>query len=260
MRRRLSPYRGFVRADGPPKRRGATRTRPAAAGRHGGALCRAAPHRIPVRLPPKTGGTMPLQRLEHYLVLSDDIHKTRDFYRDVLGMAEGFRPELEFPGFWLYLGDTPCIHIAEWQSYAAWTKKSAFRSRRARRRRAPSITSRSTAPASTRCARGSSQRGLTFSENSLDDIGLKQCSYAIRTACRSRSISEANGDGNEDHGLRIHRRRPHGRAHGAAPAQGGHQPHGVRHVEGRAQPSSRRTARKSRARRSTLRTTPKSRS
>jgi catechol 2,3-dioxygenase-like lactoylglutathione lyase family enzyme len=30
---------------------------------------------------------MPLQRLEHYLVLSDDIHKTRAFYRDVLGMA-----------------------------------------------------------------------------------------------------------------------------------------------------------------------------
>jgi hypothetical protein len=47
------------------------------------------------RLPPKTGGTMPLQRLEHYLVLSDDIHGTRDFYRDVLGMAEGFRPELD---------------------------------------------------------------------------------------------------------------------------------------------------------------------
>ena len=66
---------------------------------------------------------MPLQRLEHYLVLSDDIHKTRDFYCDVLGMAEGFRPELEFPGFWLYLGDTPCIHIAEWRSYSAWTQK-----------------------------------------------------------------------------------------------------------------------------------------
>ncbi len=66
---------------------------------------------------------MPLQRLEHYLVLSDDIHKTRDFYRDVLGMVEGFRPELDFPGFWLYLGDTPCIHIAEWQSYSQWTKK-----------------------------------------------------------------------------------------------------------------------------------------
>jgi catechol 2,3-dioxygenase-like lactoylglutathione lyase family enzyme len=69
---------------------------------------------------------MPLQRLEHYLLLSDDIHKTRDFYRDVLGMAEGFRPELEFPGFWLYLDDVPCIHIAEWRSYAAWTKKTGI--------------------------------------------------------------------------------------------------------------------------------------
>ena len=66
---------------------------------------------------------MPLQRLEHYLVLSDDIHRTRDFYRDVLGMVEGFRPDLDFPGFWLYLGDTPCIHVAEWKSYAVWTKQ-----------------------------------------------------------------------------------------------------------------------------------------
>jgi catechol 2,3-dioxygenase-like lactoylglutathione lyase family enzyme len=117
---------------------------------------------------------MPLQRLEHYLVLSDDIHRTRDFYRDVLGMAEGFRPELDFPGFWLYLGDTPCIHIAEWQSYAEWTNKVGI-------------------PVSTRAASTGSvdhiafngtgfdevrarlvARGLAFSENSLDDIGLKQ--------------------------------------------------------------------------------------
>ena len=37
---------------------------------------------------------------------------------------------------------------------------------------------------------------------------------------------------NEDHGLRIHRCRAHGRAHGAAPAESRHQPHRVRHVEG----------------------------
>ena len=30
---------------------------------------------------------MPLTRLEHYLVLSDDIQKTRDFYCNVLGMT-----------------------------------------------------------------------------------------------------------------------------------------------------------------------------
>ena len=66
---------------------------------------------------------MPLLRMEHYLVLSDDIEKTKDFYCDALGMREGFRPRLEFPGYWLYVGDTPCIHIGEWQTYSAHSRE-----------------------------------------------------------------------------------------------------------------------------------------
>ena len=62
---------------------------------------------------------MPLTRMEHYLVLTDDLDATRDFYRDVLGMTVGPRPPLGFPGYWLYLGETPCIHIAEWLTYTA---------------------------------------------------------------------------------------------------------------------------------------------
>jgi catechol 2,3-dioxygenase-like lactoylglutathione lyase family enzyme len=62
---------------------------------------------------------MPLTRLEHYLVLTDDLDGTRDFYRDALGLREGARPPLGFPGYWLYLGDVPCIHIAEWNTYRA---------------------------------------------------------------------------------------------------------------------------------------------
>jgi catechol 2,3-dioxygenase-like lactoylglutathione lyase family enzyme len=117
---------------------------------------------------------MPLQRLEHYLVLSDDIDTTRDFYRDVLGMAEGFRPELDFPGYWLYLGDVPCIHIAEWQSYAAWTQKAGIPVSR----RAPStgsvdhIAFNGTGFAEVRDRLVA--RGLPFSENSIEDIGLRQ--------------------------------------------------------------------------------------
>ncbi len=112
---------------------------------------------------------MPLQRLEHYLVLSDDIHRTRDFYRDVLGMAEGFRPDLDFPGYWLYLDDVPCIHIAEWQSYAEWTKKVGIPVST----RAPStgavdhIAFNGTGFAEVRARLV--ERGLAFSENSLDD-------------------------------------------------------------------------------------------
>src|ERR1700730_9455213 len=54
---------------------------------------------------------MPLTQLEHYLVLTDDLDGTRDFYRDALGLREGPRPPLGFPGYWLYLGDVPCLHI-----------------------------------------------------------------------------------------------------------------------------------------------------
>jgi catechol 2,3-dioxygenase-like lactoylglutathione lyase family enzyme len=62
---------------------------------------------------------MALTHLEHYLVLTDDLEGTRDFYSQALGMREGPRPPLGFPGYWLYLGEVPCIHIAEWVSYRA---------------------------------------------------------------------------------------------------------------------------------------------
>jgi catechol 2,3-dioxygenase-like lactoylglutathione lyase family enzyme len=60
-----------------------------------------------------------LTGMEHYLVLTSDLEATRDFYQDALGMSQGFRPHLGFPGYWMYLGATPVIHIAEWNSYTA---------------------------------------------------------------------------------------------------------------------------------------------
>jgi catechol 2,3-dioxygenase-like lactoylglutathione lyase family enzyme len=66
---------------------------------------------------------MPLTQLEHYLVMTHDLEGTRAFYVEGLGFAEGFRPDLGFPGYWLYLGDVPCIHIAEWQSYTAHSQR-----------------------------------------------------------------------------------------------------------------------------------------
>ena len=69
---------------------------------------------------------MPLTKMEHYLVLTDDMEATRDFYARALGMSVGFRPPLEFPGYWLYVGDTPCIHIAEWRSYSAHSLKKGI--------------------------------------------------------------------------------------------------------------------------------------
>ena len=66
---------------------------------------------------------MRLQRMEHFLVLTDDIDKTKDFYCNALGMQPGFRPELDFPGYWIYLGEIPVVHIAEHKPYITWTQE-----------------------------------------------------------------------------------------------------------------------------------------
>ncbi|HUF71883.1 MAG TPA: VOC family protein [Gammaproteobacteria bacterium] len=60
---------------------------------------------------------MPVTRLEHYLVVSDALEETRDFYCNILGLVEGFRPDLGFAGYWLYTGDVACLHLADRQSY-----------------------------------------------------------------------------------------------------------------------------------------------
>ena len=62
---------------------------------------------------------MPLRRLEHVLVLADDLEATRAFYCDVLGFEAGERPPLAFPGYWLYLTGMPCLHVAERAAYEA---------------------------------------------------------------------------------------------------------------------------------------------
>jgi catechol 2,3-dioxygenase-like lactoylglutathione lyase family enzyme len=62
---------------------------------------------------------MALRRLDHFLVLTDDIDATRDFYSRALGLEAGDRPPLAFPGHWLYVGDAPAIHVADRQAYAA---------------------------------------------------------------------------------------------------------------------------------------------
>lgn len=54
---------------------------------------------------------MALEALEHYTVQCADLDGTRDFYRDVLGLEEGFRPDLGFAGHWLYCGDVPVVHL-----------------------------------------------------------------------------------------------------------------------------------------------------
>ena len=54
---------------------------------------------------------MPLTHLEHYLIQTEDLEGTKDWYVDVLGMREGDHPDFKFPVYWLYVGDEPVLHL-----------------------------------------------------------------------------------------------------------------------------------------------------
>ena len=41
----------------------------------------------------------------------DLVLKLRDFYCDVVGLTEGFRPEFERFGFWLYIENKDVVHL-----------------------------------------------------------------------------------------------------------------------------------------------------
>lgn len=56
---------------------------------------------------------MPLSHIEHFLVQTESIEKTRDWYVRVLGFRVGPNPDFKFPVCWLYLGDRDVIHITQ---------------------------------------------------------------------------------------------------------------------------------------------------
>lgn len=56
---------------------------------------------------------MPLSHLEHFLIQTADLEKTRDWYVRVLGMHEGWHPDFKFPVVWLYLGERDVLHLTE---------------------------------------------------------------------------------------------------------------------------------------------------
>jgi len=55
---------------------------------------------------------MPLTGLNHYLVVSKNLERSKKFYEEVLGMQLAERPDFGFPGYWLKLGDEICVHLA----------------------------------------------------------------------------------------------------------------------------------------------------
>ncbi len=56
---------------------------------------------------------MGLLHIDHINVCTANLAALEEFYRDVLEMRAGPRPNFSFNGAWMYCGDKPCIHLVE---------------------------------------------------------------------------------------------------------------------------------------------------
>jgi catechol 2,3-dioxygenase-like lactoylglutathione lyase family enzyme len=54
---------------------------------------------------------MAVSGMNHFTILTDDVPGTVEFYGRLLGLRDGPRPDLGFPGAWMYAGDVAVLHI-----------------------------------------------------------------------------------------------------------------------------------------------------
>jgi catechol 2,3-dioxygenase-like lactoylglutathione lyase family enzyme len=59
---------------------------------------------------------MAVEGLDHYTVNVRDLAASVQFYDEVLGLKPGERPDLGFPGAWLYCGSRPIVHLVAGRS------------------------------------------------------------------------------------------------------------------------------------------------
>ena len=52
-----------------------------------------------------------IHAMNHFTVLAEDLDATLDFYVGLLGLEPGPRPDLGFPGAWLYAGGHAVLHV-----------------------------------------------------------------------------------------------------------------------------------------------------
>ena len=56
--------------------------------------------------------------LDHVTLRTYDLEATRGFFEAILGLTVGFRPPFPFPGYWLYDGAQPIVHLIPGPSVA----------------------------------------------------------------------------------------------------------------------------------------------
>ena len=106
---------------------------------------------------------MALRGLDHYTIQCEDLQGTRDFYCGALGLEDGPRPDLGFPGHWLYLDGAPVVHLmAQRDGGAARDDTGALHHIAFNGHDAEAMVDRLKA------------RSIVFRENRVEDFGLHQ--------------------------------------------------------------------------------------
>ena len=54
---------------------------------------------------------MEVATIDHVNVETDELERSAKFYREVIGLKEGPRPDFDRPGFWMYAGEKPVVLI-----------------------------------------------------------------------------------------------------------------------------------------------------
>jgi catechol 2,3-dioxygenase-like lactoylglutathione lyase family enzyme len=67
-------------------------------------------------------------RFDHVNIRIADQEAVRDFLIAVVGLSVGPRPDFDFPGYWLYLGGQPVVHLAprDRPGEVGWVNHIAF--------------------------------------------------------------------------------------------------------------------------------------
>ena len=57
---------------------------------------------------------MTVKNLDHFNIRASEplLEELREFYCDLIGLSEGFRPPFEEPGYWLYAGELAILHLS----------------------------------------------------------------------------------------------------------------------------------------------------
>ena len=124
-----------------------------------------------------TGGHMAATGMNHFNILTDDVDATVDFYRDAVGLETGPRPDLGFPGAWMYCGRSPD---------PARLRRTLEGPAEARRHRPHGVLGDAASP--TR-SRGSIALASTTRIAARPAPARGRCSSSIRTARASSSTS-----------------------------------------------------------------------